>query len=612
MHLGRERASALERLCSRLARSGSRPRAILACTYPFNASLFGEVLDEIADALGIDGADLTRIPVDVVCDKNLYRGHAADRRFTVRLYNGEELFHPKLLIVLTGTEVVWLSGSGNLTAPGYCSNREIALLEEPETRSLPKPLRQLLGRLPGPAASLIRAETTDAAPRSARAGGRFVTSVGGPIGREFLYRPPRNVRDVIVLAPFFEATSDDPLDSGWLDSLRKAFPRARYRVYLPRLEPGRKPLVQGESRLFNRFRGSLSHPDQLRFFPVPPDPGPLHGKLVAITYRNSSGGRARALIGSPNPSRRALLTSVRNVETAWIVDVQESKLETFLDTLEAGAGRPFEALRFQPPESVREVAWAALDHAIFDPLTKTLSLTWSDGHSSEDTHVFCGARRLVVASGDRVKPFAYDSVHGHVTTRPKAGARTTGDGKRIVPGHCPIEVSLEDRIFLGADAEDMTPTDWLALLGCDPGRTGEGPPGPSGKNGKGVDAKKMAFGISDRVRDLAARLRYVLGHLRVEPWSSMDRDATYKILRGVFESHDPREASVDEEQVWRAWVRAEVVSFAAAAARDRAVRAQGEGSRLSELSRELARAIDWRVLPTILQRQLQHVLRGRQ
>src|SRR4051812_35936223 len=148
MHLEDESASALERLCSRLARSGSRPRAVLACTYPLGASIFGEVLDRIAEAIGIDSADFTRIPVNVVCDKTLYRGHGADRRFHVDLYAGKELFHPKLLIVLTGTEVIWLSGSGNLTASGYCSNREIALLEEPGNLTLPQPLRRLLGKLP--------------------------------------------------------------------------------------------------------------------------------------------------------------------------------------------------------------------------------------------------------------------------------------------------------------------------------------------------------------------------------------------------------------------------------------------------------------------------------
>jgi len=51
-------ASVLERLCESLEAHRSRPRAILGCSYPFEGSIFGEILDCIADALQIDCANL--------------------------------------------------------------------------------------------------------------------------------------------------------------------------------------------------------------------------------------------------------------------------------------------------------------------------------------------------------------------------------------------------------------------------------------------------------------------------------------------------------------------------------------------------------------------------
>jgi hypothetical protein len=279
MQLERDAASALERLCKRLAANRSRPRAILGCSYPFEGSLFVEILECIADALQIDYPNLKRIPIDIVCDGTLYRGHTPDL-YHVHLYPQSELFHAKLLIVLLKDQVVWLSGSGNITRAGYCSNREIMLLHEPGDLTLPTPLRRLLAKLPSEAARVIRDATTDDRPGSLRSG-RFVTSMEGPIGPAFLSGSARQAQAIYVLAPFFEqAASIDPIDLGWLDQLRERFPNAKYRIYLPLLEPGRKPCVQGELALFKRFVNDLGNNDQLRFYAVTPHPGPLHGKLL--------------------------------------------------------------------------------------------------------------------------------------------------------------------------------------------------------------------------------------------------------------------------------------------------------------------------------------------
>jgi hypothetical protein len=270
----RDEASALERLCERLKTVRSRPRAILGCTYPFDGVMFSEVLDRIGDALQLDPADLGRIPVDVICDRALYRGHALDRRFRVHLYPGNELFHAKLLILLLGEEIIWISGSGNLTRAGYCSNREIALLNSPGNCVLPAALRRALAKLPGDAARVIRNGTSDG-PRAPLWRGRFHSSLDAPIGPRFLSRAPRGVAEVHILAPFFEQAADvETIDEGWLDTLRRRFPSADYHIYLPQLESGRKPVVQGDRGLFQSFAAMLDEDVQLRFHPVPRDPGP--------------------------------------------------------------------------------------------------------------------------------------------------------------------------------------------------------------------------------------------------------------------------------------------------------------------------------------------------
>jgi hypothetical protein len=188
-----------------------------------------------------------------------------------------------------------------------------------------------------------------------------VTSLEQPIGRAFLSRSPREVQEIYVLAPFFEQASNiDSIDRGWLDRLRVRFPNAKYRIYLPLLDSGRKPCVQGELALFKKFVSDLGNNNQLRFYPVPPNPGDLHGKLVAVVYRSSHGRRARILIGSPNPSRRALLLKGRNIEVAWILDIKATNLDNFLSHLNSGEGRRFDTLVFKAPERSSAQIWSAL------------------------------------------------------------------------------------------------------------------------------------------------------------------------------------------------------------------------------------------------------------
>lgn len=605
MEIERDKASAIERLCARLAASGSFPRAVLGCSFPFEGSIFDEILKRIADALQIDQADLKRIPIDVICDRRLYREHTPNDRYRVHLYSGSELFHPKLLIVLLNQEVIWISGSGNLTRAGYSANREIALIHEPGDRTLPKSLRLLLAKLPSDAARTIRAGTTDAehAPLEL---GRFTTSLDGAIGPAFLSRSPRDVREIHLLAPFFEqAASTDPLDRGWLSTLRSRFPKAKYRFYLPRLsDDGRKLCVQGEGALFEQFADDLGNDDQLRFFPVLPDPGPLHGKLVAIVYRSSRGRRARILLGSPNPSRRALLLPRRNIEVAWIADINGSRLDSFLEHLNVGEGRRLSTLRFEPPKRSSEHVWSALSRVVFDPAKRTLFLTWIDAHDRNDTDVFYGKRRLPVDLENQIHAFQLDAVHGALSTKPKLLEKKVLP--QVVPGYCPIEVPLAEQMLIGTFDPAMTAEDWLSLLGSDPNNelARNGPLRADGSSQRSL-RNTDTFVPSERVRDLASRLRYALMRLRLPFWSDAERDTTLRILEGIFESHEPNAPNLAVEQrIWRGWVRAELVQFLTTAGRDREVRNQRLSPLLKKIERDLRKRLDLRLLPPTAQKQL--------
>ncbi len=610
MELERDKASAIERLCARLAAGRSQPRAILGCSFPFDGSIFDEILKRVADALQIDHSDLKRIPIDVICDRKMYREHTPSERYRVHLYQGPELFHPKLLIVLLDQAVIWISGSGNLTQSGYRSNREIALIHEPGDRTLPKSLRRLLARLPSDAARTIRASTTDAEHTSLQFG-RFTTSLDGPIGPAFLSRCPRDVREVHLLAPFFEqAATVDPIDHGWLGTLRSRFPRAKYRFYLPRLSnDGRQLCVQGDRALFEQFANELGNDDRLRFFPVLPDPGPLHGKLVAIVYRNGQARRARILLGSPNPSRRALLLPRRNIEVAWIADISGSRLDSFLDYLNAGEGRRLSTLRFEPPDRTSEQVWSALSRVVLDPAKRTLSLTWMDAHDRNDTSVYYGKRRLAVDADNQIHAFEIDAVHGALTTVPKISKRK---GPRVVSGHCPIEVPLVDQMLIGTFDPAMTAEDWLSLLGSDPSN-GLARNGPlrSGGSQRRSSRNGEPFAPSDQVRNLASRLRYTLQRLRSPFWSDAECDFTLRILQGIYDSHEPSGSDLMMEQrIWRGWVRAELVRFVAIAAWDREVREKRLSSRLKEIEQDFRERLDLRLLPPTAQKQLLLVAGG--
>ena len=140
--------SALERLLDALKdRSGGPIRAILACTFTFDRGYWERILEEIRDLAPGGSERMSRIPIDVVCDRRHYRGHGSG--YNVTRWPGPGLFHPKLFMILREHEVLRVEGSLNLTSAGWSQNREIAIFERSGTKRLPMDLRWLLRSLSG-------------------------------------------------------------------------------------------------------------------------------------------------------------------------------------------------------------------------------------------------------------------------------------------------------------------------------------------------------------------------------------------------------------------------------------------------------------------------------
>jgi hypothetical protein len=76
-------------------------------------------------------------------------------------------------------------------------------------------------------------------------------------------------------------------------------------------------------------------------------------------------------------------------------------------------------------------------------------------------------------------------------------------------------------------------------------------------SGEGGPFQSNGFEWSERVRDLAKRMRFFKSTCD-ETLNSVERDWWRKLFFKIYDSHDPLSASTLHEQVWRTWVRLEL------------------------------------------------------
>ncbi len=601
MNLLEEPSSILRDLANRLTHKEQRPKAILAMTYTFNPEYWEHILDVISEACSTDKnfverRDLKRIPVDVVCDSAQYRGHPADRGYNVHVWRGARLFHPKCLLILLEHEILWIDGSLNLTRCGWCTNREIAMLHDPGNKALPRELRQLLEAARDCPAAKTIVDTTVNAHNSLP--GRLFTSLAQPIGPRFLRLAPKSAREIHLLAPFFDCGDQgdgETVDGVWLQKLADEYQSTSFHIYVPQLDTN--PLtVQGTRTVFAALASKLDPGVELFFHPVVPKPGHLHGKLIAIRFKQGRKQRARILMGSANITSAALLKNKRNVEMAWIFEASWSDTEQFLKTL--GTKRVgFRDLRFRAPARVVFHRWNALERAQFDPVKKELHISWANGFGPFNTDIEYLGKRIKFSPAGASKPFA-------LKTSATLKLISRAQGNKI--SYFPIEIAGDVHSLMDFDdgtLEDRRPEDWLRLLGGLP-VTRDGQRSEKKRSGihRTVLHEKNTFQASERIRDLMERLRTAESMLIQEAWSEKDRRWIFVILKNIVAAYAYDKKLEAQENVWHFWVRFEIWNLARRMSTNTAV---GKLSRqdLHKLANSWRRGLISNVLPAQVQKQ---------
>jgi len=548
-----EHPASLEERWFAVFRELGEPEALLGCTYTFNAEFFSDLLAVFANAVcegGVgEGRSFAHVPVDVVCDKTRYRGHHVGYNVS-RWSNSARLFHPKLFIALFSNEVIWSDGSLNLTPAGWQSNREVAMLHRPKSKTLPRQLRELLEVLPEvTAAKRILDETSNV--HADDLPGEFVTSLHGSIGSRYFDTAPKHADELHLVAPFFEqgSTNAAPLDVVWLRKLVRRYPDARFHIYLPQLET--EPLrVQGSREMFVTAEHELRTP--IIFHPVEKDPGPLHGKIACIVHTPKRTQRAFMLIGSPNMTHSALLAPVSssNIEVAWFFEKRWRKVERFLSSLGTRKCSIDDIHQFVPPLIDRKSVWMPLRRATFDPLKRKLQVEWEDAADANRTVLRYAGKTLALVDKVHVQPFQLIDGIGWLETRKRGG------GTRA--GCCPIEIPVELLPACKNNAVERTPDEWLKMLGA----ISEDGVGSDNRSDLAKHENEKTFGArfewSDRVRDLAARMRYLEGALIEKTIASVEQQWLHKLFQHIYDAHDLGATSDVKDQIWRSWVRIEL------------------------------------------------------
>jgi hypothetical protein len=299
----------------------------------------------------------------------------------------------------------------------------------------------------------------------------------------------------------------------WLESLLARCPQADFHIYLPLLSEA-ELLVQGDVRVFREVEKRLRRSGgQLLLHPVAPGPGPLHAKMACVVYGTRGRQRVSLMTGSPNMTSAALLDQAGNVETAWITTLPWDVVRPLLKRIAARTYRVKE-LKFEAPVMELDKVWMPLRSAVFDPMRHTLSLDWFRPADAAGTLLYyCGAR-LDIGNPAIIGDFELKDAICWLETRSRRGDRKAGK--------VPIEIPVDVLPACEGGMPPRTPEDWLRLLGeCSaaPGRSPLSGPKVTG-TGAAPDHESMGFPSSEKVRDLAARMRYLQRTVLELPGSS--------------------------------------------------------------------------------------------
>jgi hypothetical protein len=293
-------------------------------------------------------------------------------------------------------------------------------------------------------------------------------------------------------------------------------------------------------------------------------------------------------------SAALLVSSVRgNIEAAWILDERWKHVKGLLGML-GSKGRSIDDAEFVEPSLNSINTWMPLRGATYDPIHRILRVEWKDSSDGRRTVLRYADKQLALDSGIFVRPFDLVDGIAWLVTHKRGGGEADGC--------CPIDIPVELLPACRKNEIERTPEEWLKMLGAvsEDGDDAEGRKDTAGRKGNHVPAERFSW--SERVRDLAARMRYIEEALceKTDALTSVEREWLCKLVQQIFAAHEPS-AIVGHEQVWRAWVRLEICH----AAENISANAPSPRERANWRSRakRLKKGIGISKLPPIVQKQ---------
>lgn len=245
----------------------------------------------------------------------------------------------------------------------------------------------------------------------------------------------------------------------------------------------------------------------------------------------------------------ALLSPNANVEIAWMLDESRASATSLLKSL-GTKSFSLNDVTFVPPIINGASTWAPLRRAVYDPLGRELRLEWKVGADKARTELRYAGKGLKLSGGTSVLNFSLQGGVAWVEMRNREDGAT---------GLCPIEVPVETLLACDEETYARTPEDLLRMLGSMAGgKQADSSLGRTAKSRGNQKGEKRVFLWSERVRDLAARMRYFEETLLEESHGRVERQWLISLFEQIHKAHDPAGTSDEHEQVWRAWVRLEL------------------------------------------------------
>jgi hypothetical protein len=523
-------SSLAEEVASAVDRFG-RPLYSLFTTYTFSASWFAKELlplfcgDSVEDELATG--------LQVICDRQNYRGHSGGP--WVKTWPGQELFHPKVTLLVFKEATVLFAGSANLTRQGHGDQIELMGMEIWEHRGLPSAMRPICRRIGGRLAQ----ELLKLPELSSK---RFVCSLEDPF--ENMFGEPQ-ADELTIVSPFYDrAESAEAQDLSFVNVLAERLKPTRITVVAPVLENGQgtsqgKQAVQLPSTFVKRWK------EQLVLYGVSPDDHcgrTLHAKVLAIRR----GEKVLLLLGSANATHAGMCG--QNVEAGWFGRIDRLQFRTWLKNggllksqLDLAKIRCVMS-QVPPRRAACPVASAILDEA-----NEVLQLTWKRGDRSAFSLSYEG-RGLHVA-GNRVTTFR---IYNDWYLTVKIDGMKKG-------WQVPIEVDGEipgprTGLTYSTDDPDVLLDSLTGLPNIDD-EVGGGVHDGVGEENR--DSAAASLGLYDKVRRLSNFIAAAQGALADH--SGARALATLALLVRTARAHDPKASGIDDsERSWRYWVRAEV------------------------------------------------------